>query len=146
MPIEEAGIVRAMIVDHQALMRQTISFLLASELDITIVAEVADGVKAVGLAHDVKPNLVIMNLMIPKLDGLRASQILNEHKLVDYVLLFSHYNRPTLVRRALASGAKGYITTSMLQHTLIYAIHRIYGGETFWSTTPHIHHSSSLLG
>jgi len=134
MPIGEFGVVCAMLVDHQALMRQTISFLLASELDITIVAEAADGVKALGLAHDIKPNLVIMNLMTPKLDGLRVTELLHKQKLVDHVLLFCQDNRPTLVRRALDSGAKGYLVTSALQRNLVTAIHTVCRGEIFVST------------
>ncbi|MBX3013002.1 MAG: response regulator transcription factor [Caldilineaceae bacterium] len=134
MPTDDVRTIRALIVEPHTLMRQTLAYLLASEPEMSIVAETGDGLQALALVQRQRPTIVIMNLLTPGLNSLRTAHRLQQDRLVDHVLLFSHCRQPTVVQRVLKYGAKGYITTATLHQDLAYAVRVVHQGETFVSS------------
>jgi DNA-binding NarL/FixJ family response regulator len=102
--------VRVMVVDDQALVREGLMTLLAAAADINPVAAAADGEEAVELASRHRPDVVLMDLRMPKLDGVGATrQILAARPETEIVVLTTHADEASILD-ALRAGARGYLT------------------------------------
>jgi DNA-binding NarL/FixJ family response regulator len=98
---------------------------------IRVVGEAGDGQAAIDLAERRRPNVVIMDVRMPGMDGLEATKALSE-KLPDVsVLIFTAFSERSLLSRGLESGAKGYILKEAPHETLVRAIEKVAGGESF---------------
>ena len=125
--------IRVMIVDDHHLVRQGLRQLLEREFDIHVVAEAADGQDAVETAGRIRPDVIVMDVEIPGINGIEATgQIRTEHPETQVVMLSMHSD-PVLIRQAFERGAKGYVLKKSISADLIKAIHAVCRGVTYIS-------------
>ena len=123
--------ITTLIVDDHEVVREGLRLSLSRAPHIRVVGEAADGASAVELAERRKPDVVIMDVRMPGMDGLEATKALSE-KLPDVaVLIFTAFSERSLLSRGLESGAKGYILKEAPHETLVRAIEKVAGGESF---------------
>jgi two-component system response regulator NreC len=125
--------IRILIADDHTLLRNGICALLEDEQDMTIVGEASDGREAVRLAGQLKPNVVLMDIAMPLLNGLEATrQIKREHPEIN-VLVLTMYDHEEYFRQMLEVGASGYIIKRAAATELVSAIRAVYNGEAILS-------------
>ncbi|MCL5950336.1 MAG: response regulator transcription factor [Chloroflexi bacterium] len=125
--------IRVLIADDHQLMRQGLRALLEKANDIEVVGEARDGQEAIEQVERVSPDVILMDIAMPILDGLRATERINAHQNNARVLILSMYSDETLVRQALKNGAKGYLIKNGSREQLISAIRQVHGGGSFYS-------------
>lgn len=130
-----AGPISVMLVDDHAVVRMGFRLLLEETEDLRVVAEADSGEQAVRLCGEVQPDVVVMDLSMPGMGGLDAiNRILS--KLPDVrILVLSAHEDTTHPRRALAAGAKGYLTKRSAAEELINAIRTVAAGKTYIEPT-----------
>ena len=122
--------ITVLLADDHSLVRRGFRRLLEDDRSITVVGEASDGREAVELARRLRPRVVVMDCAMPKTIGLEATrQILTEAP-DTAVLMLSMHSEETLVRQALAAGARGYILKSAIDLDLVAAVKRVAAGET----------------
>ena len=127
--------IRILIADDHTLLRNGICALLENEPDMTTVGEVSDGREAVRLAGQLKPNVVLMDIAMPLLNGLEATrQIKSEHPEIN-VLVLTMYDNEEYFREMLEVGASGYIIKRAAASELVSAIRAVNNGEAVLSPT-----------
>jgi len=111
---------RVIIADDESLIRLDIKEMLTS-LGYLVVGEAGDGVSAVNLARELRPDLVIMDIKMPGMDGIAAAKVLTEEKIAP-VLLLTAFSQQDLVERAKEAGVVGYIVKPFREAELVPAI------------------------
>jgi two-component system response regulator NreC len=125
--------IRILVADDHTLLRNGIRALLEDEQDIAIVGEAEDGREAVRLANQLKPNVVLMDIAMPLLNGLEATrQIKREHPEIN-VLVLTMYDHEEYFRQILEVGASGYIIKRAAANELVAAIRTVHQGEAVLS-------------
>src|SRR2546429_2810345 len=123
--------ITCLIVDDHEVVREGLRLSLSRAPHIRVIGEASDGASAVALAERRKPNVVIMDVRMPGMDGLEATKILTEKVPESAVLIFTAYSERSLLGRGLESGAKGYILKEAPHQTLLRAIEKVAGGEGY---------------
>jgi DNA-binding NarL/FixJ family response regulator len=123
--------ITALIVDDHEVVREGLRLSLSRAPHIRVVGEASDGASAVELADRRKPDVVIMDVRMPGMDGLEATKLLNEKVPGSKVLIFTAYSERSLLGRALDSGALGYILKEAPHETLVRAIEKVANGEGY---------------
>jgi DNA-binding NarL/FixJ family response regulator len=123
--------ITCLIVDDHEVVREGLRLSLSRAPHIRVVGEAGDGRAAIELAERRKPNVVIMDVRMPGLDGLDATKELMEKEPNAAVLIFTAYSERSLLARGLESGAKGYILKEAPHETLVRAIEKVAGGDSF---------------
>jgi len=111
---------RVIIADDESIIRMDLKEMLTS-LGYLVVGEAGDGVSAVNLARELKPDLVIMDIKMPDLDGIAAAKILTEERIAP-VLLLTAFSQQELVESAKEAGVVGYIVKPFRESELVPAI------------------------
>ena len=131
--------VRVLIVDDQALVRAGFRMILESEPDIEIVGEAADGAEAVDVARELTPDVVLMDIRMPNLDGLEATRRLLAESVngavAPRVLMLTTFDLDEYVYEALRAGASGFMLKDTPPEQLVDAIHVVARGEALLSPT-----------
>lgn len=122
--------IRVLIADDHAIVRAGLAAVLGFEQDITVVGEAADGETAVAQACQIKPDIVIMDLMMPKMDGVEATAAIRRKLPDTKILILTTYGTSADIRRALSAGAAGAVTKTMLNAELTAAIRDVAAGKT----------------
>jgi len=102
--------VKVLIVDDQTLIRDGLVTICERLPDVDVVGTAADGEQAVALALDLAPDVVLMDLRMPKLDGVQATRLIREQRPDTNVVVLTTYSDDTSIMTALAAGALGYLT------------------------------------
>ena len=123
--------ITCLIVDDHEVVREGLRLSLSRAPHIRVVGEAGDGRAAIDLAERRKPNVVIMDVRMPGLDGLDATKELMEKEPDSRVLIFTAYSERSLLARGLESGAKGYILKEAPHETLVRAIEKVANGDSF---------------
>jgi DNA-binding NarL/FixJ family response regulator len=129
--VTEVKEITCLIVDDHEVVREGLRLSLSRAPNIRVVGEASDGESAVALAERRRPDVVIMDVRMPGMDGLEATKLLSERVPDTAVLIFTAYSERMLLSRGLESGAKGYILKEAPHETLLRAIERIASGEGF---------------
>lgn len=125
--------IRILIADDHTLMREGIKALLENRSDMVVVGEASDGRESVLLAHKLHPNVILMDIAMPSLNGLEATrQIKHEHPEIN-VLVLTMYDHEEYLRQLLEVGASGYILKRAAASELVAAIQAVYAGEAILS-------------
>lgn len=117
--------IRVLIVDDHAVVRQGLRLLLEAQTTITVVGEAPDGRMGVQLAHEMKPDVILMDLLMPGMSGIEAIRQINAGKLPSRVLVLTSSLEDQLVKQALQAGAHGYILKASRAADLVQAIERV---------------------
>jgi DNA-binding NarL/FixJ family response regulator len=123
--------ITCLIVDDHEVVREGLRLSLSRAQHIRVVGEASDGESAIALAERRKPNVVIMDVRMPGIDGLEATKQLMEKVPGTAVLIFTAYSERSLLSRGLESGAKGYILKEAPHQTLVRAIEKVSEGEGY---------------
>src|SRR5205085_8336146 len=123
--------ITALIVDDHEVVREGLRLSLSRAPHIRIVGEAADGAAAVEVSVRRKPDVVIMDVRMPGMDGLEATKQLLEQEPNAKVLIFTAYSERSLLTRGFESGAKGYILKEAPHNTLVRAIEKVAEGEAY---------------
>jgi NarL family two-component system response regulator LiaR len=122
--------IRVLIADDHAIVRKGIGALLATEPEIAVVGEARDGREAIAEAQTTRPDVVLMDLMMPGIDGLEATRrITNSHPGVR-ILVLTSFSGDDKVFPAIKAGARGYLLKDSGPADLVQAIHQVYQGES----------------
>ena len=125
--------IHIVIAEDHLMVRAGIRALLERAKDMRVVGEAANGQEAVDLAEELKPNVLLMDIMMPRLNGIQAAERIHSYKLPVNILLLSMYADAGLVRQALQSGAIGYLLKSAVSDELLEAVRAAARNEMFLS-------------
>jgi NarL family two-component system response regulator LiaR len=121
--------IRVLIADDHAVVRQGLRTFLELQDDIEVVEDVADGEEAVAAAERQAPDVVLMDLAMPRLDGVEAIRRIRERRPEARVLVLSSFLDDERLFPAVRAGAAGYLLKDVEPHELVRAIRTVHGGE-----------------
>lgn len=121
--------IRVLIVDDQAIVRKGTMALLAQMEGITVVGEAADGQAAIDQAATLNPDVILMDLVMPKVDGIAAIQQIGARQPTVRILALTSFATDDKVFPAIKAGALGYLLKDAEPEELVAAIHQVYRGE-----------------
>ncbi|GAB4107355.1 response regulator transcription factor [Micromonospora taraxaci] len=121
--------VRILLADDQPLLRTGFRMVLGAEGDLDVVAEAGDGVEAVELSRRLLPDVVLMDIRMPRMDGVAATRAIVEARLPVRVLVLTTFDLDEYVVGALRAGASGFLAKDVPAEELISAIRTIAGGD-----------------
>ena len=124
-------LIRVLIVDDHPLMRSALDVAISTASDMEVVAEASTGLDVAHLVSTLKPDVIIMDLMMPKMNGLEAIDELSHQNPNIYILVLSSAVDEDTIVKAFQLGAIGYITKDAQRDELIRAIHRVALGEIY---------------
>ncbi len=124
------GKIRILIADDHAMVREGTRQILEQEKDLTVVAEAGDGEEAVRSAGTFKPDVAIMDIAMPRLDGIGATKQIKALYPSIAVLILSAYDDDQFVISFLEAGAAGYLLKSVRGRELVNAVRAVYAGES----------------
>lgn len=123
--------IRLLVADDHAVVRAGVASMLR-ETDITVVAEACDGAQALQMAQKHQPDVVLLDVRMPEIDGMSCLSKLKAELPNIAVVIFTAHDNPTYLARAIALGAAGYLVKSVSQAELISAVQHVATGETMW--------------
>jgi DNA-binding NarL/FixJ family response regulator len=116
------------------MVRAGLRALLERANDINIIGEASNGQEAIDMTVELKPDVLVMDIMMPRLNGIQAAEQIRIMKLPVNILLLSMYSDEGLVHQALQSGVKGYVLKTSVSEELLWGIRAVARGETYLST------------
>ena len=125
--------IRILVADDHAVVAEGLKRLIEAQPDLQVVAIVGDGREAVRRVGELDPDVVIMDLSMPELNGADATRVLLEQSPGRKVIVLSMYADHEYVRRALDSGALGYVVKRSAAKDVVDAIRAVHGGERYTS-------------
>lgn len=130
------GVIRVLIADDQALVRRGFRMLLEIEPDLEIVGEAADGLEAVALTRDLQPDVVLMDVRMPNVDGVEATRRLTaDSRCHGKVIMLTTFDMDDYVYDALHAGASGFLLKDIEPELLVAGIHAVHAGESLLAPT-----------
>ena len=136
--MSDAKRIRLVIADDHAIVREGLRALVEDRPDMELVAEAADGAEAVRQALALNPDVILMDLVMPRMDGLAAIQAIKKHGLAARILVLTSFAEDDKVFAAIKAGAMGYLLKDASPQDLLQAIRSVYRGES--SLHPSIAH------
>ncbi len=127
--------VRVLIVDDDALVRTGLSMILGAAPEITVVGEAADGAEVAAAIETHRPDVVLMDIRMPKVDGLAATEAVRARPDAPEVIVLTTFDLDEYVLRALRAGASGFLLKDTPPTEIIHAVRRVASGEATLSPT-----------
>jgi DNA-binding NarL/FixJ family response regulator len=122
-----------LVVDDDALVRSALGLMLGGQPDVRVVGEAADGRAGIAAARDLRPDVVLMDIRMPVLDGLAATIELRQRPDPPHVIVLTTFDADDYVLRALAAGADGFLLKDTPPPEILQAIRRVADGEPMLS-------------
>jgi len=120
-----------LIADDHTLVRETWSFILNTDPRFNVIAESGSGEDAVELAKQLRPNIVIMDINLPGINGIEATQLIRKVSPNSKILGVSLHTQPTYARKMMQKGAMGYVTKNSSREEMFKAILEIHEGKKY---------------
>lgn len=136
-----SGMIRVFITDDHAVLRAGLRMLLDAEPDMEVIGEAADGREACQKVVEMKPDVVLLDVTMPQMNGLEALQKIVAQAPQSRVLILTMHNDEGYLRSALAAGGAGYVLKQAADSVLLSAIRVVYQGGTYL----HPEHTQALL-
>ncbi len=123
--------IRILLADDHTMVRQGFRMILSAQPDMEIVGEAGNGREAVELAGELKPDVVVMDVSMPELNGIEATRRISEALPRTRVLALSMYKDSVYVREILRAGARGFLLKDAVDRDLLAAVRAVAGGEGY---------------
>ncbi|MFQ5875115.1 MAG: response regulator transcription factor, partial [Dehalococcoidia bacterium] len=123
--------IRVLVVDDHAILRDGISALLALQEDMEVVGEAAEGREAIEKARQLAPDVVIMDIAMPLMDGLEATRTIRKENPKTRVLILTQYDNKEYVSSSLKVGAGGCVPKRAVAAELVSAIRSVHRGDSY---------------
>jgi len=121
--------IRVLLVDDQALIREGLAIILGAQPDIKIVGQAADGQEGVGLAVRLQPDVILMDIKMPRMDGIKATRQIKEDLPETPIIILTTYAEDELVFEGIRAGASGYLLKDITRGQLVEAVRGAARGE-----------------
>lgn len=125
--------IRVLLADDHTILREGIRSLLEDEPDMEVVGEAEDGITVVKFAETLNPDVILMDLAMPLLNGLEATRQIRKNNPQAKILILTMHENEEYIRQVLAAGAMGYILKDAAARELLGAIRSVYKGEVVLS-------------
>ena len=125
--------IRVAIVDDHHLVRAGIAALLRNEADIEVVSEASDGLELLGKMKTLSPDIVLMDISMPSMNGIEATVRIRQTGSGAKVLVLTQYDHEEYIKRVMQAGASGYILKSAIAEELLRGIRAVARGEQFFT-------------
>ncbi len=125
--------IRVLIADDDKLVRRGLRLLLRRDQELQIIGEAADGQASVELAQQLNPDIVLMDLKMPRLGGMQATGQICARSEISRVIIVAMSFDERLVREAVQNGAKGYVAKCDMYSELLPAIRTVHQGDSYFS-------------
>ena len=122
--------IRILIADDQALVRGGLRMILQAEDDLDVVGEACDGLEVVSQAREVRPDVVLMDVRMPKLDGLQATKRILDGHAAPKIVVLTTFDSDDYVYEAIRSGASGFLLKSAPPAQLVAGVRSAMSGDT----------------
>lgn len=122
--------IKVLIADDHTIVRKGIRALMITEPDIEVVGEAVNGNEAVSMAEKIHPDVIMMDLVMPEMDGIEAIQSIKENQPEIPILVLTSFATDEKVFPAIKAGASGYLLKDSDPEELVRAIHQVYHGES----------------
>ncbi len=120
-----------LIVDDHTLVRETWSFILNTDARFNVIAESGSGEHAVEIAKQLKPDIVIMDINLPGMNGIEATQLISKYSSNSKILGVSLHTQPSYARKMIQKGAMGYVTKNSSREEMFRAIMEVHAGKQY---------------
>ncbi|MCL4560921.1 MAG: response regulator transcription factor [Chloroflexi bacterium] len=121
--------IRVLVVDDHPVVRKGISALLAGEKDILVVGEASNGLEAIQQVEEHRPDVVLMDLVMPEFDGIKATREISDRYPDARILVLTSFAADDKIFPSIKAGAQGYLLKDSDPDYLVQAIHQVYRGE-----------------
>jgi two-component system, NarL family, response regulator NreC len=125
--------IQVVIADDHHLVRQGLKMLLNAQPEIKVIGEACNGQEAVELAQTLRPDIIILDISMPYLNGIEAAKQIRSLGLPARILILSMFGDESLVKKAFRSGIKGYLLKKSITEDLLSAVHKAYLNEYYLS-------------
>ena len=126
-----AGSIRVLLADDHTILREGVRSLLADEPDIRVVGEARDGLEAIEQVARLEPDVVVMDMVMPRMNGLEATLEIKKHHPDVKILILSMYDDDEYVQQIIQAGASGYVLKRVASADLVRAIREVDKGSSF---------------
>ena len=132
---------KILLADDHPLMRQALKMWLKKQPGWEVIAEAADGEEAIRLTEQLNPDIVILDISMPKINGIQATEVISKKCPSTAVLILTVHSDQSTVLKIIQAGARGYLTKTVGGKQVVQAIRTIIGGETVWSLPMNMNNS-----
>jgi DNA-binding NarL/FixJ family response regulator len=129
LPVKQIAV---LLAEDHATFRKSLKSLIEMEEDIEVTGEAKNGVEAINLARRLQPDVVVMDIAMPLLNGLEATRQILEKSPTIRVLILSSHPDPEYIKQAVACGASGYLIKQSSTQVLAQAIREVFQGNSFF--------------
>jgi NarL family two-component system response regulator LiaR len=128
--MSETTPIRVVLVDDHAMVRRGLRFFIVGFDDLELVGEASSGKEAIGLCAEIEPDVVLMDMVMPDVDGAEATHIIRQQCPDVQVIALTSFQEEDLIERALQAGAIGYLLKNVSAQDLAHAIREAHAGRT----------------
>lgn len=122
--------IRVLIADDHVMVREGLAAMIGRQADMTVIGEAANGREAVALWRQHRPDVTLLDLRMPVLDGVGAINAIRQQEVSARVVMLTTFDTDSDIARAIKAGAKGYLLKDSQREELLECIRKVHGGET----------------
>lgn len=131
----ESEVIKVLLVDDHRILREGLRALLSKQAGVVVVGDASDGEEAVALVAESHPDVVVMDMVMPRMGGLEATTLIRRLYPEVRVLILSMYDDDEYVQRVIQAGASGYVLKGVAADDLVRAIREVHRGSSFLQPT-----------